>query len=71
MKKPKPTHTQRTKSVSIKSQEHVRGIVGTNKTRHVSLCLSSAEKGSFGCVGLYVKEMLVMHHVPLLVVPVP
>lgn len=64
-------HTQRSKSVSIKSYEHVRGTVGTNKTRHASLCLSSAEKSSFWFVALYVKEMLVMHHVPLLVVPVP
>lgn len=49
----------------------MRGIVGTNKTQHISLCLSSVEKGSFWFIGLYVKEMQVMHHVPLLVVPVP
>lgn len=49
----------------------MRGIVGTNKTQHISLCLSSVEKGSFWFIGLYVKEMQVMHYVPLLVVPVP
>lgn len=41
------------------------------QTRFDTYLSAFAEKVSFGYVGLYVKEMLIMHHVPLLVVPSP